>query len=290
MPPRGRRAVSRALVVLEQERPLLAFWTITVPPEAMDELAELGTWPRFQSRIRRELIRRLEEAGLVPEVVGVAELQPGRSAREGRPCPHLHLVFKGRNRRGEPWRLTKEALDLVIEAALRSAGARSFQAGNCGNVQPVKKSVRAYLSKYMTKGSGEVSRWKGNRAESLIPRQWWLMSAVLRLRVLQYVTPILAGFVIWAHQNRADLEGLGLASFRVLPLQNPRAPATWEINWLTLGKLAEVIYLWQTDQWEHEWQGNHRHLMHSSRAYGRVKILGPAAELSAGASGPWNRR
>jgi len=168
------------------------------------------------------------------------------------------LVFKGRNRRGEQWRLTKEALDLVIEAALRSAGARSFRAGNCGNVQPVKKSVRAYLSKYMTKGSGEVSRWKGNRAESLIPRQWWLMSAVLRFRVLQYITPVLAGFIIWAHQNRADLEGLGLARFRVLPLQDPRAPATWEINWLTLEKLAEVIYLWQTDQWEHEWQGNHR--------------------------------
>jgi hypothetical protein len=129
---------------------------------------------------------------------------------------------------------------------------------SAGNVQQVKRSVRAYLSKYMTKGSGDTTRWVGTAAETLLPRQWWFWSRPLRAFVLQHVFPIVFGFLLWVHENRAGLEAQGLARFRVLPLSDPRAPLTYEVSWLSCEHFAQLLYLWQTNQWDEDWQGRYR--------------------------------
>jgi hypothetical protein len=131
-----------------------------------------------------------------------------------------------------------------------------------GNVQQVKRSVRAYLSKYMTKGSGDTARWVGTEAEALLPRQWWFWSRPLRAWVLEHVLPLAFPFLLWVHENRADLEEAGLARFRVLPLDDPRAPTTYEVSWLTCGHLGQLVYLWQTEEWDREWFRKHRVFMH----------------------------
>jgi hypothetical protein len=127
-----------------------------------------------------------------------------------------------------------------------------------GNVQQVKRSVRAYLAKYMTKGSGDCARWVGTEAEALLPRRWWFWSRPLRQFVLAHVFPIAFGFLLWAHTHRREIEEAGLARFRVLPLSDPAAPITYEISWLRCTFLAELIAIWQEDEWDEEWQQQYR--------------------------------
>lgn len=258
LPAAGRKQVWRALALLEEIRPLLSFWTISLPSESLTALAQAGTLPAFQDRVRKELVRLLRAAGLPALVVGVAELQPRRSRAEGRPCPHWHIVFQGRRDRRSPWALSRAQLDGVIAAALASAGARGPDLRSAGNVQQVKRSVRAYLSKYMTKGSGDCAAWKGTEHEALIPHQWWFWSRPLRAWVLQHVFPVLFEFLAWVHAHRKPLEDRGLARFRQLDLSDPRAPVTWEVNWLNCASVAQVFCIWQLDEWDTEWFRRHR--------------------------------
>lgn len=265
LPAAGRKQVSRSLALLEENRGLLSFWTVSLPTDALIALGRADTWPVFQDRVRKELVRKLQGAGLPALLVGVVELQPKRSLAAGFPCPHLHLVFQGRRSRGTGWVLSPSDLDAVIQVALATAGvqappgidAASWLA-TAGNVQPVRKSVRAYLSKYMTKGSGDTERWRGTEAENLLPRQWWMWSRPMREFVLHHVLPIAFGFLAWVHAWKVEVEEAGLARFRVLPLDDPRAPLTYEINWLSCENLAALIALWQEDEWDEEWHRAYR--------------------------------
>ena len=129
---------------------------------------------------------------------------------------------------------------------------------SAGNVKQVKRSVRAYLSKYMTKGSGDTERWRGTEAENLLPRQWWFWSRPLRDFVMAHVFPIVFSFLAWVHRNRREIEEAGLARFRVLPLDDPRAPLTYEISWLRCNFVAELVAVWQEDEWDEQWCKEHR--------------------------------
>jgi hypothetical protein len=153
----------------------------------------------------------------------------------------------------------------VIAAALATAEAHAPDGiaaedwlAQAGNVQPVRKSVRAYLSKYMTKGSGDTRQWIGHAAESLIPRQWWFWSRDLRVWVLEHVFPISFPFLCWIHTHRKELEELGFARFRIMPLEDARAPLTYEVNWLRCEFLAQVVGMWQIDCWDEQWFREYR--------------------------------
>jgi hypothetical protein len=253
LPAKGRKQVWRACALLEEMRPLLSFWTISLPSESLTALNRAGTLPVFQDRLRKELSRLLRRAGLPDLAVGVAELQPKRSRAEGRPCPHWHVVFQGRRTRWSDWALGREQLDGVIAAALTSAGvpARDLQAA--GKVHRVRKSVRAYISKYMTKGSGDCARWVGSSQENLIPHQWWFWTRRIRAWVLKHVLPVAFPFLAWVHEHREQIQARGLALFRVIDLGDPRAPMTFEVNWQECVNVAQLLYLWQTDEWDAEW-------------------------------------
>jgi len=259
-PAAGRRNVWRALSLLEEERRLLSFWTVSLPPEALDQLQQSGRWPEFQDRIRKELVRQLHLAGMVPQVVGVVELQPKRGRREGRPCPHLHIVFRGRRHPWKPWVLAGSALDRIIAVSLATSGvfppdgmdpAEWLQ--TAGNVQEVKKSVRAYLACYLTKEQGTPGLYTGTRHETLLPHQWWFWSAPLRALVARHTFRIAFPFLFWVHRYRAELLQRRMIGHRQLDIPDPRAPRTWEVDWLSPEHLAAVVTAWQTDEWDAEW-------------------------------------
>lgn len=272
LPAAGRKQVWRALALLEEDRRLLSFWTVSLPTESLIALARRDAWPLFQDRVRKELGRVLQRRGLPVRLVGVVELQPKRSRAAGIPCPHLHVVFQGRRSPGHGWALSPGDLDGVILAALATAGAPAPDGIDgeaflkaAGNVQQVKKSVRAYLSKYMTKGSGDVAPWVGTDAEALLPRQWWFWSRPLRAFVLAHVFPIVFDFLAWVHNHRKEIEEAGLARFRVLPLSDPAAPITYEVSWLRCSFVAELVCLWQEDQWDEDWQRGYRLFTHHNQ-------------------------
>lgn len=258
MPSAGRRQVWRSLALLEEFRPLLSFWTVTLPPEAVQPLAAADAVPVFQDRLRKELERQLKLAGLVPLVVGVVEIQTERAGREGRPVPHWHLVFQGRRSRSDPWVLSRQVLDGVIAAALETAGVFGADVRAAGNVQQVKRSVRAYLATYMTKGCGDTAPWVGGPWEALLPRQWWFWTRPLRAWVLQHILPLAFELLAWVHEHREPIEARGLARFRLLELPDPRAPATWEVNWQSCENVAAIVQAWQLDQWDTQWERSSR--------------------------------
>jgi hypothetical protein len=110
----------------------------------------------------------------------------------------------------------------------------------------------------MTKGSGDTARWVGTKAEALLPRQWWFWSRPLRVFVLAHVFPIAFSFLRWVHEHRREIEEAGLARFRILPLSDERAPLTYEISWLRCSFVAELIAIWQEDEWNEDWQRRYR--------------------------------
>jgi hypothetical protein len=114
----------------------------------------------------------------------------------------------------------------------------------------------------MTKGSGDTRRWVGTQAEALIPRQWWLWTKEMRALVLDHVFRIAFGFLLFVHENRVAIEEAGLARFRILALDDPRAPTTFEVNWLSCDRLAHLIYCWQTEEWDKEWNCRYRLSQH----------------------------
>lgn len=265
LPSAGRKAVWRALALLEDDRRLLSFWTVSLPTAALIALGQADSWALFQDRVRKELSRKLQAAGIRPRIVGVVELQPQRTRATGMPCPHLHVVFQGRKSPTDRWALRPTDLDGVIAAALATAGVpapdgidgQAFLKA-AGNIQQVKKSVRAYLSKYMTKGGNDTAPHRGGAWEALLPRQWWFWSAVMRAEVLAHVFPIAFPFLLWVHENRMELQSRELIRVRVLDLPDPRAPVTYEVGWLSVHCLAQLVAIWQLDSWDAEWMGQHR--------------------------------
>ena len=237
LPAAGRRQVWRALALLEEMRPLLSFWTVSLPTAALNALNERDTWALFQDRVRQELARKLRAAGLPDLVVGVVELQPRRSRATGIPCPHLHVVFQGRKSRGSHWALSPADLDGVISAALATAGV-ALPAGIDGE---------AFL-----KSAGNVQ-------------------------------PMAVPFLCWVHANRQELQELGLIRLRVLDLPDPRAPLTYEVNWLSPNHLAEVVSAWQDDEWDAEWHRNYRlHQWQHSRLHPSPATSTPTKDCSHG--------
>lgn len=250
--PAGRHNVSEALQLLEEDRSLLSFWTITLPTPVLLAIAERDSWPVFvkgvSRRLRRELIARLGAAVFV----GAVELQPKRTAAVGIPCPHLHIVFRGRID-GCPWALKRQTLDGIIAASAAEAGcAADCSYASAGNVQRVKKSVRAYLSKYLTKGSSDARVWAGTRWEALIPRQWWLWSDDMRRIVRSATVQLPTEFLAWVWRSRHALLNAGL--FYLQQCKVPEsAPATYRIFWNRVDCLAAVMARWHESLWDELW-------------------------------------
>jgi hypothetical protein len=237
----GARQIQRACAVLQDCRPCLAFWTVTLPDTTIRELIGADLWPKFQTRLRDLLVRALKRRGLPARVVGVVELHPGRSMRERLPLPHLHVVFQGRGGRGQPWALDRAALDRLIVDAVRYVGLPAPDVRAAGNVQPVRRNCGAYLAKYCTKNreAAWLKQVPGN-----LPRVWWFWSAPLRSEVLALVLPVCWSFVSWLHRlPLLELERLGVARVR-LDLPDPRAPVTWCCRFRSCDALRRAQFLW----------------------------------------------
>ena len=95
LPKSGRKRVTELLALLEEFRPRLAFWHVTLPDEDYEDLRQLGTWPVFQRRLFDRLTQYLKEHGDPALMVGVCEVGEKRLERTSRPMPHLHIVTTG---------------------------------------------------------------------------------------------------------------------------------------------------------------------------------------------------
>ena len=254
--PLARQSIHRACAALEDQRRRLAFWTVTLSPGQLDWLEAHDSWPAFQSAIRHRLVRALRRRGLRPLVVGVVELHPERSAKEGRPCPHLHVVFVGRQHGWGRWVLSTTDLDLIICKALVAAQCFDLGVEAAGNVQPVKRSVGAYLSHYMKKGSGPPPVC--GRGFQLCPRQWFFQSRPMLGMVRALTVRLPLPFVAFCHDRWPVLVERGWGSWQQVAIPDPRAPAVYSILWESAAAVGLAIAWWQESLWEADWWLNHK--------------------------------
>ena len=238
----GGRSIRQATSVLEESRERLAFWTVTVPDEGMEELQRQDAWDEFQNAIRHRLARKLKARGLPALVVAVAELHPQRTRATGRPCPHLHVVFVGRRTRWNCWEIERAELDTIIRQALFSATGLSLSMPAAGNVQPVRWSVSRYLGQYLSKG-GQGLEVCADQCNGL-PRQWWFWTREMRGEVRRHTIALPYRFVRWVHGHRDVLELLGVISAGEVEGKDGMAPPIFWIRWKEAEGPAETLRRW----------------------------------------------
>lgn len=152
---RGRTLVESALAVLERSVPRQAqtFLTLTLPDIAIvRSLSGDEALRRAVRRFRKLLEQKLSRAGLPPHIVIRPEAHPERSEAMGVAVPHWHGVCVGR-RAGKAWAFDIHWVQQTWRNALLAEGLieeDTFMDAST-NVQPVKKSLRRYMSKYLSK-------------------------------------------------------------------------------------------------------------------------------------------
>jgi hypothetical protein len=197
--------------LLEESRRLLSFWTISLPGPALRALEGVTDGvARFQDTVRQELERALRRKGLSPEALGVCEIQPSRLKRTGVFAPHWHLVFRGRKSSGHGWALSIAELDHIILLCLKRVCGYGDGVISAGNVQQVRKSVAAYLGRYMKKGlCPQATHMLDQAPDALVPKQWWLMTRPLLKALVTRTFPVNPAFLSFVDCCENTLQQLG---------------------------------------------------------------------------------
>ena len=165
----------------------LTFLTLTIPPVSHDAgCAIAGHWGESVRKLLQMLKRRLRKAKLPTEVVLVTELQSRRLKASQSACLHAHVVFVGRFS-GKAWALSPgEVRDWWCAELSRVAGCDVYS-GNCVDMKAVERDAANYLSKYMSKGAGDIEEFAKLVGVGNVPSTWWNMSAQARASVRQAI-------------------------------------------------------------------------------------------------------
>lgn len=187
--PHGKLLVKNAAAYLEKVygRSRLSFLTLTLPSVTVEESRELARqWAEIVRKYLQELRRKLIRNQLPPLLVGVSEIQQKRFQETGVVALHLHIVFVGRHPKGG-WMAQpdwfRETWQSCFPVEFQDKSFKSVE-----NVVRVKRSVAAYLSKYLSKGL----RCKGKETEveeikDCLPTCWYNCTNELRSHVKRLV-------------------------------------------------------------------------------------------------------
>ena len=178
---RGKNLVREGASALEKTwgRRRLTFWTVTLPAMTeADYQAVCKHWSEICTNLKKKLIYHLRKAGLPTEVVAVTEMQEARWEKQKVPAWHIHLVFVGCRLNGG-WVLTPSLADKLWSEAVSVHTANPYRFQSSSRLERVRKSVSAYMSKYLSKGSSVIAAcaeaWPG-----CIPSSWYVCTKLLR--------------------------------------------------------------------------------------------------------------
>ncbi len=208
----GTKFIKDSLTLMEDFKERLAMWTVTLPDEDYSVFSTgRASWPLFQRYLIDLLTRYLQGAQDPAVVVAAVELGDERTKRTRRPMPHIHIVTTGwGSRDGGKWLLRPEVMDELVAKAAQYAGLPSRDRFAVSRIEPIRHSVRAYMSKYLTKQAKPEELDLDSGWDELIPRQWWNRSdaAFSLVKGLTWkLSPAFAAFLV---QRRKELEALGL--------------------------------------------------------------------------------
>lgn len=233
---------------IREDRYCYGMWTVTLPVEVAavldatpDGIQRLGDVirRRFGEALRRACARESQRRGVpVPDHFAyVAE--PQKAGRI-----HWHYVFRCKSTRGARWLLGKGQLDRLIRSAFRTVTGELYPVVAAGNVQALRSSPGAYLSKYLRKGHGVTGAdavlgkgWSLN----MVPHQWWgaSRSALALVRSLIWELPRVA--VNWLSREWPALAAAGVIDAWIWQPEAEGAPSIVCGRWRSLDRLAGVL-------------------------------------------------
>jgi hypothetical protein len=124
-----------------------------------------------------------------------------------------------------------------------------------GNVQPVRRSVGAYLSHYMKKAY--ASSMVCSVLPRLVPRQWFFQSRPLLHLVRHLTIRLPLPFVAFLHERWSVISEQGWGEWQQVEIQDPRAPAVFSILWDSVAAVAAAMGWWQELIWDARWKSLH---------------------------------
>jgi hypothetical protein len=244
----GASSLRDACALLGDRKALCGFWTVTLPPEAADQLdsVEDGAqiWIRalirsFAQLLTRRLRRQAGRHGGGVRAEYCYVIEPQKNGR-----PHIHVVYVARWNRWKAWAVGKADLDRLVRQSLAVVTGQSFREVAASNVQRVKRSPGRYLGKYVSKateGNAAEVVLAGGYGPNLIPHQWWGWSAALRDLVACHTFELPGCFVNWLSRQWPGLAQLGRLEARLFQPDAIGAPCVVVGSWHSVRALVEVV-------------------------------------------------
>ena len=173
----SRRLIECGATVIENTvgKELCSFLTLTFP-------CGDGDWTTKQvnkayNNFQTALLRKLAAVKLPGLIIGCIEAQPNQSEKEGRFVPHYHLLFQGRLRY-ESWAIHKNWFRDTWWRCLSNAGVvdSTGDKSACSRVEQVKKSVSAYMGKYLSKAAKIAKECSESATDIECPGSWHKVS------------------------------------------------------------------------------------------------------------------
>jgi len=185
----------------------ISFLTLTLPDLSAEDLGRCcERWDYLVDQMLKALRKRIEKHGFKFQYVYCTEIQTKRLRYRGEYAPHLHIAFRGRYARKNPWVVSPKQVRKAWSGIIRhTLGHGDFTDSALENLQRVKKSVARYLSKYLSKGSCCLPSEGGSVVSARLGTQWGGMARSLS-RLIRACTARIS--------NASSHEGLAVGIIR----------------------------------------------------------------------------
>lgn len=179
----GRRMVRNGCYLLEQEfgKGRCGFATLTLPDLIFPDWAAVcHDWGKLVNNFIKRFKRKLTARGVKDYICYVTEYQVKRFEKTGRPYPHIHLCYPARPIRNYHWYITADEIRTIWAEVVQSRCLCRYDFGASVDCVVVKKSVAAYLAKYLSKGAGDIQRFVEAGLPLAALGHWWGLTGRLR--------------------------------------------------------------------------------------------------------------
>lgn len=178
---RGRTSVREGAYLLERRYGRrLGFYTLTCPYTDENSIYSYNQNINYIQRTYfQELKREYERQGCSWSYVSVLEIQTKRFSDTGVPVLHIHYIAPCYQPNTYTWICEADTLRSIWKRCLYNVLGGEVAVGASVDSSVVRTSAVGYISKYMSKGSKEVS-FLAEVCPDQLPSQWWSMSQNVR--------------------------------------------------------------------------------------------------------------
>lgn len=172
------RRIIRSIAKLMGERHhrrCLSFGTLTVPPMPDANRKRLHrSWHKLVKDLMEWLQYHQRRMGLPNDLVLVSEIQGDRFTDTNQVWLHLHWLMVGRSHPlGGKWCITTQMVDEYWAKLIEKYSGVSVDCSKACTLTVTNKCPGRYISKYLSKGCGNLCEIEAAGELEYLPKKWW---------------------------------------------------------------------------------------------------------------------